>query len=173
MNLYELAIAKKLSGGGGGGGGGSDKIETGIWEPSARDVKREFIPFANSHSKLPAIIILTVAQDSADTWSSSYVTKFQYTDFYQLYGKGFNISNSTTAGFGYSLVEALTWSNNDTTVYKIMTPHNSTEAGDADKTYPRYFVNESGFYATADFVMTAGKFPKPLASKWHWVAIWV
>lgn len=158
---------------GGGGGGGGAEIETGTWDPSANDVRREFIPFANSHSKLPAIIILTLLQDSADTWSNSYVTKFQYTDLYQLYGKGFNISNSTTDGFGYSLVEAIGWTASDTSVYKIMTSHNSSEAGDADKTYPRYFVNESGFYATANFKVTSLKFVKHIAGEWHWVAIWV
>ena len=176
MNLYDLIVAKKLSGGGGGGGGGSE-IETGTWTPSGSSVTREFIPFSESHSDLPSIVILSLTQSNADNWGNNKVTRFQYIDYYKLFGKGFNTEKSATDGFGYSLVEVLAWYNSGsaTTLYKIMTSHNSSDSGNADKTYPRYFVSESGFYATADFKSTSQVFVKSSSSsigEWQWIAIW-
>lgn len=174
MDLFDIAVAKKLAGGGGGGGGA--EIETGTWTPSGSSVTREFIPFAEPHSDLPSIVILTLIQPSADNWGNYKVTKFQYIDYYKLFGNGFNTEKGAADGFGYSLVEVLAWysSGSATTLYKMMTSHNSSDSGNADKTYPRYFVSESGFYATADFKSSSQVFAKPSTTigEWHWIAIW-
>lgn len=172
MDLFDIAVASKLAGGGGGGGGGFE-IETGTWTPSANQVTREFIPFAQTHSKLPTIVILTLTQTSADNWYDKVVTRFQYTDYYQLFGEGFNTEKGTNDGFGYSLIDTLAWvSGTNTQLFKIMTSHKSNETGDTDKTYPRYFVSENGFYATANAKYANAFFIKHDAGTWHWIAIW-
>lgn len=172
MNLYDLAIAKKLAGGGGGGGGGLE-YETGEWLPPDKTTNRAFIPFAKTHAKLPAIVIIALAQTAADYWSNNRVTAFEYYDFYQLWNKGFNINK--TDGFGYSLIKTAKWSSDRVSFEGVvLTSHNSDSSGDTDNTYPRYFVNESGFYIDANPDTFNGRtFPKPNDDNFKWIAIWV
>lgn len=174
MDLFDIAVAKALAGGSGGGGGGGLDFEVGEWTPTANQIKREFVPFAKTHSELPTIVIATFTQTSADYWGNNNVTKWQYTDYYKLHQAGYNTERSAADGFGYSLIEAITWYNSAsaTTLYKMMTSHNSSESVDTDKTYPRYFVTESGFYATADFKSSSAYFPKHTSGIWKWIAIW-
>jgi hypothetical protein len=167
MDLFDIAVASKLAGGGGGGGGGAE-IETGTCVFTSQ-TSRQFIPFANTHASMPTIVILGALQDSADYWSSNYVTRFEYVDYFKLFGKGINVNNNK---YGYSLVSAWKWYSNNLTEYRIATSHKSTEIGDTDATYPRYFVKEDGFYATANETSSNGVFPNSTALEWHWIAIW-
>lgn len=166
MDLFDIAVARKLAGGGGGGGGA--EIETGTCVFTSQ-TPRQFIPFANTHASTPSIVILCALQDSADYWNNNYATRFEYVDYYKLFGKGINVNNNK---FGYSVVSVWMWYSNNLNDYRVATSHKSTEAGDADATYPRYFVKEDGFYATANATTSGGFFPNSQSLEWHWIAIW-
>ena len=154
----------------GGGGGGGIEIETGT-HVFTENTQREFISFANTHSDVPAIVILAGLQDSADYWSNNYVTRFEYVDYFKLFGKGINVNENK---FGYSVTSVWRWYSNNIQEYRNASSHKSSEPEDTDASYPRYFVRENGFYAIANPVSSAAYwFPNHSALEWHWIAIWV
>lgn len=164
MNLYELAVAKALSGSGGGGGGGLE-IETGDWTPSA-DTTRERIRFSKEHEYAPSIICVMWGSSNYPETYNATILAWNYVDYYKLTKCG--VPNKTNAMW-YSCI--LTEYGYNTAISNTMigTSNNSDSSGSSNAGYPRYFVTEKWFYPTYD-AATPRYFRG--GHTYKWIAVW-
>lgn len=153
MDLFDLAIAKKLSGGGGGGGGGGLEYEEGTFTPTA-DVISPAISFAKSHNIPPGFVIMTIVNKSSFVGENTNV-EFGLMNYKDLFGEFKRQSNQTMYGFTFKKYR-------DTGAYVSGTTANiTTSAGISD------YATAQGFTPTG-----AGSTFWRAGQTYRWLAVW-
>lgn len=157
------ALASLIVNVSGGGGSGLD-YESGTYQPEAEDT-RPTISFAKTHSKPPAIIVLSDTDESLSVATSSPLM-FVFADLLQLNGAGIPRSSS---GLGYSFYGY--WRKTGTTSYGFsgyMTMYSYQNTGDASNNYSRYFATETYFRPYSG----GGNYKFHVGSTYKWIAVW-
>ena len=97
INLFDIAVAKKLSGGGGGGGG--LEYEEGLFSPS-EDIICPTISFSKAHSKPPGVVIMTIL-DKTTVVEQNTNAAFCLINYRDLFGEFKRQSSQTLYGYLY------------------------------------------------------------------------
>jgi hypothetical protein len=161
MDVVSYLLGKKSSGGGGSSG---LEYEEGTFVPT-ENIRRPFIQFAKEHSKMPIYVLITYCEDENPT--STTVEYWSYVDFYQITGSSFKYSDGTTSC--YTMVSLGNIYTNPDTVVTSFLYHPSSDKTADNNEYPRYYVNETGFYAGARRNSTS---PFLANKTYKWFAIW-
>lgn len=80
--------------------GGGTEYEEGKYTPTAEKSSSLTIPFSNSHSEPPAIVIVTLTNEGTVTSTSSMFYRFAYERYDRLLGKGMAQSASIFSIYG-------------------------------------------------------------------------
>ena len=148
-------------------GGGGLVYETGTYTPTS-DVTSATVSFANTHSTLPAIVVMAEASNSLSSWTNYSLFEWNYINTGDLFGGCYPRSS---AYLGYGRVDTMRKSNTSslsaTNTNTLQYP--SSETSDDSATYPRYWVTASSFKAYASntsYYWRSGR-------TYKWIAIWV
>lgn len=147
---------------------GGSSVETGIFQPS-EDIYKPTINFVNTHNSMPFFIMIVDATNTAMTtyYAPSY---WFYYDIYKVTGGVGAIRAGSSVFYGYEALYWLAASNSAGTNSYEFASHNSSDTGNTDYTYPRYWVTNTGFtphHRTDSSVMwRAGR-------TYKWVAAWI
>ena len=147
-------------------GGGGLVYETGTYTPTS-DVASATVSFTNTHSTLPAIVVMAEASNSLSSWTNYSLFEWNYINTGDLFGGGYPRSS---AYLGYGRVDVIRKSNtsslNVTNTISFQYP--SSETSDANETYPRYWVTASSFKAYSSnntYYWRSGR-------TYKWIAVW-
>jgi hypothetical protein len=147
-------------------GGGGLEYETGTYTPT-EDVVSATISFSNTHTAMPAVVIMAEASDSLSSWTNYSLFGWNYIHTGDLFGGGYPRSNSS---LDYGRVDSIKKSNTSSLSLNNVTSlqYPSSETSDTAPTYPRYWVTASSFkaYAANDlYYWRSGR-------TYKWIAIW-
>lgn len=147
-------------------GGGGLVYETGTYTPTS-NVASATVSFANTHSTLPAIVVMAEASSSSSSWTNYSLFEWNYINTGDLFGGGYPRSSSA---IGYGRVDVIrkgnTSSLNVTNTTSLQ--YSSSETSDTNATYPRYWVTASSFkaYSANDsYYWRSGR-------TYKWIAVW-
>lgn len=147
-------------------GGGGLVYETGTYTPTS-DVTSATVSFANTHSTLPAIVVMAEASNSLSSWTNYSLFEWNYINTGDLFGGAYPRSS---AYLGYGRVDTIRKSNTSSlsasNANTLQYPSSATQ--DDSATYPRYWVTASSFKAYASnnsYYWRSGR-------TYKWIAVW-
>jgi len=148
------------------GGGSGLEFETGVYTPD-EDIARPTIPFSQSHSKTPAIVVMI---DSTGTSHSTTYSNYSwgFVDYYRITGHGIPYSSS---GFRYAVAfhNYRGSSTSSTTTTTTTISYNSDNTGSSGTSYSRYWVTSSEFHP---YTSSTSRYWRS-GRTYTWYAIWI
>lgn len=146
-------------------GGGGLEYEEGIYTPT-EDIARPTVAFENTHTKTPAIVVMSDVTGTADATTNSNYT-FGFFDPFRLWGQGFPY---TSTGFRYAIAVYgyRASSTNSISASTQIIQYDSDNQGSTYSSYSRYWVTATNFCpysGSSSRYWRAGR-------TYKWIAIW-
>lgn len=140
--------------------------ESGVYTPSV-DTSGEKISFSGTHSKAPAIIVMSDSTDTVDVTTDTNMAFIWY-DYWQMYGAGLPWSSSA---FRYAMAIYVYRASSTTNLTQgiVQCPYDSSNQGDSGINFPRFWVTETGF--TPNSASTSRYWRSGRTYRWY--AVWI
>lgn len=145
-------------------GGGGLAYETGTYTPSA-DTAQPTISFANAHTTVPFFVAISETDTSNNSNSSAQFWSFY--EAYQITGGFYYASTSITQAYGEVFRRQIS-SNGSVTTGSSVLEYPSTNSGNSNYSYARYWATETAFYPNRSLnsiYFIAGH-------NYKWIAVW-